>query len=138
METDPPPGEGRITGTPVATAATLSADESGKETFEALLQRGANFIASHVRPLLLGGVSGALLVMGTVGIANKLKETLYPSAERLVNGDKGVSARYHFVHYVRCNSQFSSSAAHSFCISLTGYIHAEQSQENDRGAEGGG
>ena len=108
METDPPPGEGRITGTPVATAATLSADESGKETFEALLQRGASFVSSHVSPLFLAGVSGALVAMGSMGLANKFKETFFPSAERLVNGDKGMTACYHFVHFVRCS--FSSSS----------------------------
>jgi hypothetical protein len=99
-----------------ATVSTgSSADARGKEKFEALLQRGASFVSSHVSPLFLAGVSGALVAMGSMGLANKLKETFFPSAERLVNGDKGMTACYHFVHFVRCS--FSSSS-HLYNASL--------------------
>ena len=65
----------------------------GKEKFEALWQRGVNFVSSNISPLIMIGASGALAGMCAMSLWNKVNETLRPSAERLASGDKGLSAR---------------------------------------------
>tara|TARA_B100000929_G_C15203802_1_gene316716 strand:- start:176 stop:490 length:315 start_codon:yes stop_codon:yes gene_type:complete len=85
-------------GTDVTGAAVTSssANAPGKEKIEALWQRGVNFVSSNISPLIVIGASSALAGMCAMSLWNKVNETIRPSAERLANGDKGMSARQPF------------------------------------------
>ena len=93
-----PPRDGPRATEMVGAAATSSssADERGKQTVDALWQRGVNFVSSNISPLIVIGASSALAGMCAMSLWNKVNETIRPSAERLANGDKGMSARQPF------------------------------------------
>ena len=98
-----PPRDGPRATEMVGAAATSSssADERGKQTVDALWQRGVNFV-SNISPIIAIGASGALAGMCAMSLWNKVNETLRPSAERLASGDKGISARQPFVGDLLC------------------------------------
>jgi len=79
-----------------AAVTSSSANAPGKEKIEALWQRGVNFVSSNISPLIVIGASSALAGMCAMSLWNKVNETIRPSAERLANGDKGMSARQPF------------------------------------------